>query len=155
MAYLIFAVRTALGALLAIAGALKAHDGPTLSASFVAGYRIVPEPLVAPLAIALPYVEIMLGAYLVVGLFTRVAACIASAQFVVFALAVGSLVVRHIAANCGCFGSALRTPPSWYHVAADLALAVVAATIAWRAPGAFAVDTLLGTSGSARAKAEA
>jgi uncharacterized membrane protein YphA (DoxX/SURF4 family) len=140
MAYLIFALRVGLGALLIVAGVLKAHDGPAATATTIAGYRILPAALVAPLGVALPYVEILLGAYLAAGLFTRVAAGIASAQLFVFAGAVASLVIRNIPADCGCFGSALATPPSWGHVAGDLGLALAALLIAFRAPGAFAVD---------------
>ncbi len=155
MAHLIFALRVLIGGLLVVAGFLKAHDGPTLTATFVAGYRIVPAVLIAPVAVALPYAEILLGGYLVAGLFTRLAAWIASAQFVVFACAVASLVLRHISADCGCFGQAVRTPPSWGHVATDLGFALLSAAIALRAPGSFALDPLLGMGGSPRAKAEA
>ena len=154
MGYVIFALRLAIGGVLLVAGLLKAHDGPTAAAATIAGYRVVPGALVAPLGAALPYVEIVLGAYLVAGLFTRVAAVLASVQFLIFSGAVASLVVRHIAADCGCFGSALPTPPSWGHVAADVLLALAAATIAWRAPGAFAVDRALGTGGAARGNHE-
>ncbi|MDQ2908257.1 MAG: DoxX family protein [Candidatus Eremiobacteraeota bacterium] len=146
MAYLIFALRIALGALLLVAGILKAHDGPAATATSIAGYRVLPPAIVAPLGVVLPYVEIVLGGYLVAGLFTRIAAILTSVQFAVFAGAVGSLVVRHLSADCGCFGSSVPTPPSWGHVAADVVLAAAAATIAWCAPGAFAVDRLLGTS---------
>lgn len=148
MAYVIFAVRVALGALLAVAGLLKAHDGATLTAAAIAAYRIVPAWVVAPLGVALPYLEILLGVYLVAGLFTRVAALVASLQFALFAAAVASLVIRGIAADCGCFGSQVATPPSWAHVAADVALAVFAAGVARYAPGAFAADRLLGTGGT-------
>jgi len=143
MAFLILALRLALGLVLLAAGVLKAHDGPTLTAISIADYRILPAGLVAPFAIGLPYVEILLGGYLIAGLFTRTAAWVASFQFVVFAVAVGSLVVRHIHADCGCFGSGVSTPPSWGHVALDAALAAVSAFVALRAPGAFAVDTRL------------
>ena len=154
MGYLIFAVRVAIGGLLLVAGALKAHDGPTATAATIAGYRVVPGAFVAPLGAALPYGEIVLGAYLVAGLFTRVAATVASVQFVIFAAAVASLVVRHIAADCGCFGSALPTPPSWGHVALDVLFALAAAAIAVGTPGAFAVDRALGMSGTSRTEHE-
>jgi uncharacterized membrane protein YphA (DoxX/SURF4 family) len=147
MAYLIFALRLALGALLIVAGVLKAHDGPALTASSIAAYRLLPSWLVAPLGVALPYLEIVLGGYLAAGLFTRLVAWVAAAQFGVFAVAVGSLVVRHLPADCGCFGSAVPTPPSWGHVAADVLLAVAAAAIARGAPGAFAVDRRLEPGG--------
>jgi uncharacterized membrane protein YphA (DoxX/SURF4 family) len=147
MAYLIFALRLALGGLLIVAGVLKAHDGPAATATSIAGYRILPPSVVAPLGVALPYVEILLGGYLVAGLFTRVAAWVASVQFVVFSFAVASLVVRKIPADCGCFGSGIPTPPSWGHVAGDVALAVAATAVALFAPGAIAVDRRLGTGG--------
>jgi uncharacterized membrane protein YphA (DoxX/SURF4 family) len=140
MAYLIFAARVAIGAVLIVAGVLKAHDGPAATATSIAGYRILPPAIVAPLGVALPYVEIALGGYLVAGLLVRIAASIAAVQFLVFAGAVASLVVRRIPADCGCFGSTVPTPPSWSHVAADVALAAAAAAIAWRAPGALSLD---------------
>ena len=112
---------------------------------------MVPAPLVAPVGVALPYLEIFLGAYLVLGLFTRPVASVVTLQFGVFAVAVASLVVRHIPANCGCFGSSIPTPPSWAHVAADLALAAVAGAIAGFAPGRYALDRTLWSGGSAAA----
>jgi uncharacterized membrane protein YphA (DoxX/SURF4 family) len=147
MAYLIFALRVAIGALLIVAGVLKAHDGFAATATSIAGYRILPPAIVAPLGVALPYVEIILGGYLAAGLFARIAAGIAAVQFAIFAVAVASLVIRNIPADCGCFGSSIPTPPSWWHVAGDVALALAAAAVAARAPGAFAVDRLLGTGG--------
>jgi uncharacterized membrane protein YphA (DoxX/SURF4 family) len=143
LAYLIFALRLALGGLLVVAGALKAHDGPISTAVSIAGYRILPQQLVAPLGIVLPYFEIMLGAYLLAGLFSRIAGWIAALQFAVFAVAVGSLVVRKIPADCGCFGSSVPTPPSWGHVGFDVLLVLGACAIALRPPGAFALDQLL------------
>jgi uncharacterized membrane protein YphA (DoxX/SURF4 family) len=148
VAYPVFVLRVAVGALLIVAGVLKAHDGPTATATSIAAYRILPPAVVAPLGVALPYAEILLGGYLVVGLFTRVAAWVATVQFAIFAIAVASLVVRNIPADCGCFGSSVPTPPSWGHVAGDVALAVVAGAIALFAPGALAVDSRLGDSGS-------
>ncbi len=144
MDYIIFALRLLLGGLLLFAGILKAHDGPAATAAAVAGYRILPAMLVAPLGVALPYFEILLGAYLVGGLFTRIAAYVSAAQFALFSVAVSSLVIRQIPADCGCFGSAIATPPSWGHVAFDLLLTALAFWIGWFAPGALALDRSLG-----------
>jgi putative oxidoreductase len=154
MAYLILALRVALGALLLVAGVLKAHNGAAATAVTIAGYRILPGVLVAPLGIALPYFEIFLGLYLVAGLFTRISGWIAAGQFAIFSVAVASLVIRGIPADCGCFGSALPTPPSWGHVAFDLLLTALAALIALRAPGRFAVDQFLFPSSYFESKSE-
>ncbi len=144
MGYVVFVLRVAIGGLLLVAGILKAHDGPSATASSIAGYRILPPVIVAPLGVALPYAEIVLGGYLGAGLFTRAAALVGSVQFAIFSGAVASLVVRRLPADCGCFGSRIPTPPSWGHVAADVVLTAAAAVIAWHAPGAYAVDRLLG-----------
>jgi uncharacterized membrane protein YphA (DoxX/SURF4 family) len=149
MGGLIFVLRVALGALLLVAGALKAHDGVAQTASTIAGYRILPPFAVAPLALFLPYFEIGLGAYLILGLFTRSSGYIAAAQFAVFAAAVASLVVRGIPANCGCFGAGTNMPPSWGHVAVDLVLAGAAVLVAQRGPGAAALDARLGHGSAA------
>ena len=148
MGLAVLIVRILFGGLLLVAGILKAHDGPSATAATIAGYRILPPLLVAPLGVALPYLEILLGGYLVAGLFTRAAAYAAAAQFLLFAGAVASLVVRQIPANCGCFGSGVNTPPSWGHVAVDVALAAVTFAAGWFAPGRLAVDRWL--SGGAR-----
>ena len=143
MGSLVLVLRVALGGLLIVAGVLKAIDGPDATASTIAGYRILPPFIVAPLGIFLPYFEIGLGAYLVLGLFVRGAAIVAAAQFVIFAGAVASLVIRRIPANCGCFGSGTNTPPSWGHVGVDLILAALTLFVALRGPGALAVDNYL------------
>jgi len=143
MAILITIVRVALGLLLLVAGVLKAHDGAVATAASVAGYRILPPVVVGPIGVALPYLEILLGGYLVLGLFTRIAAWIAAGQFLLFGIAVASLVVRQIPADCGCFGSGVRTPPSWGHVAGDIALALLAYGVVRFGPGVLTADRWL------------
>lgn len=155
MANVTLVLRVALGLLLLVAGVLKAHDGPIATATSIAGYRILPPALVAPLGVALPYAEIVLGGYLALGLFTRIAAWLAAAQFALFSVAVASLVVRNLPADCGCFGSSIPTPPSWGHVAADVALVFAALAVARTAPGALALDDALGTGGTPAARREA
>ena len=138
----IFLIRLLLGGLLLVAGGLKVGH-PVELASAIAGFRLLPPPIVGPLAVALPYVEILLGAYLVAGLFTRVVAAIVALQFVAYAAAIASAVMRHLPANCGCFGPNDVTVADWPHVAFDLALAGLGAFVAYGGPGALAVDRRL------------
>jgi len=135
----VLAARVVLGGLLLATGVLKLGHPVELAAA-IAGFRLLPEPLVGPLALALPYFEMLLGAYLVAGLFVRAAACIAAAQFSLYAAAIASAVLRHIPADCGCFGPNDKAVADWPHVVFDLALAAAALFIAWRAPGYLAVD---------------
>lgn len=138
----ILIARLLLGGLLVVAAALKVGHPEQLAAA-IAGFRLLPAMVVGPLALALPYFELLLGGYLIAGAFVRAAAVVASAQFVVYAGAIASAVVRNIPAQCGCFGPGDAAVADWPHVAFDLALAAVGAFIAWGAPGAFSLDSRL------------
>lgn len=133
------AVRLLLGALFVVAGATKVGHFDDLAAA-IAGFRILPEGVVGPLAVVLPFFEIGLGLYLAAGLFARTAAIISAAQLTIYAGAIASAVVRHIPANCGCFGPQDRATADWPHVFVDLALAAVCLIVARRAPGPFSID---------------
>ncbi len=135
-------LRLLLGGLLVAAGALKAGDPSSLAAN-IAAFRLLPAAIVGPLALALPYLELMLGGYLIVGLFTRVAATLATFEFLSYAAVIASAVVRRIPAGCGCFGPRDTALADWPHVVLDLALAAASAVVAYAAPGAFAVDRIL------------
>lgn len=132
-------LRVILGGMLVVTGALKVGHAPDL-ASAIAGFRLLPAAAIPLIAVLLPFFEIALGAYLVLGLFTRAAAWVACAQFVVYGAAIASAVVRGIPANCGCFGPNDTATADWPHVAFDLLLAALGAFIAMYAPGAFALD---------------
>ena len=133
------AARLILGLILIGAGALKLGHAPALASS-IAGFRLLPSGIIPLLAIALPPLEILLGFYLVVGLFTRITGIVAALLFAIYAVAIASAVVRGIPANCGCFGPSDAATADWPHVGFDLILAALGGFIALRAPGALALD---------------
>lgn len=139
MGTVIFGARILVGGLLVAAAVLKVGHAEQLAAA-IAGFRLLPAFVVGPLALALPYFELLLGGYLIAGLFARTAAMVACAQFVVYAGAIASAVVRNLPAQCGCFGPNDAAVADWPHVAFDLALAAVSAFVAWGAPGAWSLD---------------
>lgn len=138
----VFVIRVLLGGLLLAAGSLKVGHSAELAVS-IAGFRLLPAAIGGPLALALPYVELLLGVYLIAGLFTRIVAALCALQFVLYGGAVASAVVRHIPANCGCFGPNDATVADWPHVAFDLMLVAASLFVAYNAPGALAVDRRL------------
>lgn len=145
MAWLVFTLRLLVGGLLLAAGALKVTHPDALAAA-IAGYRLLPSSVVLPLAIGLPPLELLLGAYLIAGLFTRQASIVTAVMFACYAVAVGSDVVRRIPAPCGCFGPNDASTADWPHVALDALLTLASLAIARGAPGALAVDRLLRSS---------
>jgi uncharacterized membrane protein YphA (DoxX/SURF4 family) len=142
---IVFVLRLVLGGVFLAAGGLKVGHADVF-ASEIAGFQLLPHPLIAPLALLLPFLELMIGVYLVVGLFTRFAAWVAALEMAVFAAAIASAVLRGISTSCGCFGPGDRAMTSWPEVGRDVGFALIAVIIAWRAPGALAVDRRMETS---------
>ena len=136
-------LRVLIGAVFLVAGISKAGHAELFAAE-IAGFRLLPQIVIAPMALALPYLEMMLGGYLIVGLFTRVSAWIAVALLAMFDLAIASAVVRGLTISCGCFGPNDTAVTSWTEVARDAVLVVLAAIVALRAPGMLAVDRRIG-----------
>lgn len=106
-----------------VAGAAKVgqiHDFQVL----VQRYAILPPVLAAPFAAVLPFLEIGIGLYLLVGLFVRGTALVGTLLFAAFLLAQVSALARGISLDCGCFGTISETTVSPLTIARDFALGV-------------------------------
>ncbi len=142
MDVMVFVGRLIVGGLLIVAGGMKIGHAAGLAAA-IAAFRLLPPSVVGPLALALPFIEVLLGLYLLAGLFTRIVATLLAIQFALYAGAIASAVVRHIPASCGCFGPGDTSVADWPHVAFDLILAAGSLVLARAAPGALALDRKL------------
>ncbi len=140
----VLVLRVALGLVFLAAGGLKVGHAEVF-ASEIAGFQLLPHPLIAPLALLLPFLELMIGVYLILGLFTRFAAWFAALEMAVFAAAIASAVIRGISTSCGCFGPSDHATTSWPEVGRDLGFTLMALVIAWQAPGALALDRRMET----------
>lgn len=129
MSYVATIARILLGGILVASGAAKVGQAPALAAS-IASFHLLSSAVIAPMAVILPYFEILLGGYVVLGLFTRIATFIATLQFVLYGSVIASAILRHLPADCGCFGPNDHAVADWPHVAFDFALAALALFLA-------------------------
>ena len=102
--YLLLVFRVALGAVFIYASLHKILD-PMAFAQSIRNYLLLPPALTNLAAITLPWVEMVCGAFLVVGLFPRSAAAVVSALLVVFNAALVISLARGLDIDCGCFQS--------------------------------------------------
>ena len=93
-----------LGAVFLAAGILKVVD-PHAFAVSIARLRIVPMALVGPIAILLPWIEIVGAAALLVPRYREAALKLLLGMLVVFTVALGIGLLRG-GTSCGCFGKA-------------------------------------------------
>ncbi|HEY6235094.1 MAG TPA: MauE/DoxX family redox-associated membrane protein [Candidatus Elarobacter sp.] len=141
----VLVLRVVLGAIFVVAGASKVGHADMFAAQ-IAGFRLLPQTVIAPLALGLPFLEVMLGGYLILGLFTRASAWVAVALLAAFDGAIASAVVRGMSVSCGCFGPNDATVTTWAEVARDAIFVLLAVIVALRAPGALALDRRIGNT---------
>jgi putative oxidoreductase len=92
----------ALGLLFVVASLPKLADPPSF-AHMIYNYRILPGGLVNLLALVLPWVELLAGVALLLGLWTRASAALIGLLLVVFIAAISFNLLRGNAIDCGCF----------------------------------------------------
>jgi hypothetical protein len=79
--------------------------------------------MINPLAICLPWIEVLAGASLLVGIMISGGALVASGMLAVFAVAIVVSLIRGLDIACGCFStSAAAEPITWLYVVRDLIL---------------------------------
>lgn len=136
--------RGILGGVFLVAGATKVPDPGSLAASIPSYELALPEWFVTFSAYLLPYVEVLLGLYLLAGLFTRTAAWTTNALMLVFILALVQGAARGLEIDCGCFGSATGDSSKlWLDAARDLGLLALGLHIALFSADRFSVDAML------------
>lgn len=95
---------------------------PHSFASSIRTYQMVPASLVFPMAVYLPWLELVVGIVLVVGFWRREAIGLGLGLSVMFLLANALALARGLEVDCGCFGSG-------YHGSAAQELVVAVALL--------------------------
>lgn len=112
-------LRLALGAIFIYAAVGKIAD-PGRFAGDIAAYRLLPVFTVNILALVLPYVEILTGLGLVIGIWVDAAGAIASALLTIFLIAALSAMARGLNIECGCFTLSGAGKVGWDLIARDI-----------------------------------
>jgi uncharacterized membrane protein YphA (DoxX/SURF4 family) len=101
--YLQFAFRLLVGGVFIWGGILKVIE-PLEFAQDISNYRVFPLWMSFFLALVLPWMELICGAFLVIGLFRRSSSFLISLFLVAFLVLIVSTIIRGIDIDCGCFG---------------------------------------------------
>jgi putative oxidoreductase len=142
--YATLASRVLLGGVFLVGGATKMPNPGSLAASIRSYELTLPEWFVSLSAHALPYLEVMLGLYLLAGLFTRAAAWATNGLTLLFLLALLQGALRGLEIDCGCFGSSAgETSNLWLAAARDVGLLTLGLHVTLAPLGRFSVDALL------------
>ena len=98
-------VRLILGVTFVLAALPKIGDPPSLAKAIWA-YQLVPALVLNPMALVLPWLELVCGLALLAGIWVRAAALWVGALLLAFSLALAVNLAQHRPIDCGCFGAA-------------------------------------------------
>jgi hypothetical protein len=129
---LLLASRFVLGMVFIVAAVPKIAQ-PEIFAASIEAYEILPVAAVNLAAIAVPWIELLCGVFLIGGARIRPSAALLGAMLLVFIVAIASAIIRGLNINCGCFGGA-GSPVGWGKVVEDVALLVPAWLLLRRGP---------------------
>jgi len=113
--YFFLSARLLLGAVF-IAASIDKIAHPAEFAGIVSNYRILPGHMVNAVAIVLPWLEAILGLFLLCGWWPAGAVGLADLLLLVFLIALAQAVARGIDLHCGCFSTKTAGSPQtmWY-----------------------------------------
>jgi len=104
---------------------------PELFAEAVYNYQLSPEVAVNLVALWLPWLELLSGALLVLGVWVRGSSLILSALMLVFLAALGINLARGLDVHCGCFTTQGSDPLTIFTLFRDSLFLVLALFLFW------------------------
>jgi putative oxidoreductase len=130
-------VQIALGAIFIVAALPKIQDPPSF-AHMIYNYRLLPAGLINISALLMPWVEIVAGLLLVLGIWVKPARNVVAALLVVFMIAISINLFRGNAVDCGCFNVAdanktwdERIRDMWMVILRDTGMLLMVAQLWW------------------------
>lgn len=121
--YFLLLVRLVLGFIFVYASIEKISQ-PEEFARAVANYHLLPTPAVNLAAIILPWVELLLGLFLILGLLMRGSSLLLISLLGLFTIAIAISLARGLDISCGCFGTSSARKVGWSALGEDLAMLV-------------------------------
>jgi uncharacterized membrane protein YphA (DoxX/SURF4 family) len=108
---------------------------PAGFAEAIRNYQLLPEALVTPAALLLPWVELVCGICLLVNRWTRGAALLITILMLIFTIALGINMARGMDISCGCFTLDQHAPAGmWRYMVRDCLLLGISAGILFFRP---------------------
>lgn len=122
-------VRLVLGGIFIFAALPKIAD-PDAFAKSISHYHLIPTAGLNFMALLMPWIELLTGIFLIIGVRIKATSAIIGSMLVVFLIAIISAIVRGYNIDCGCFAqtsassAATASKVGWLKVGEDAAMLI-------------------------------
>lgn len=107
--------------------ALDKIANPDAFAHSIMNYNMVPLSMVNLMALILPWLELLAGTALVLGIWVRASAAVSGALLLVFIGAISAAMIQGLNINCGCFSQTGEgTKVGWPKVLENTGMTILA-----------------------------
>jgi uncharacterized membrane protein YphA (DoxX/SURF4 family) len=121
----ILLLRVLLGSIFIISGLDKIADMNAFIHS-IANYQLVGTEIATLVATILPWLEILCGLGLILGIYPRASAFIITFMLIIFTVLVGSAMIRGLDISCGCFSQDSSVAKiGWTKIVENLAMILI------------------------------
>ena len=135
--------RLALGIIFLIACSDKLIH-PRWFVEILENYKLLPKGLLPFFAITLPWVELMVGILLLLGVFVEATAIISTGLLLVFFSAILITIIRGMVIECGCFGILEGEDAlGWHTLFRDMFFLIFSIQLMFRYKPGFSLDKVL------------
>lgn len=146
---ILLALRLFLGGVFLLAALVKLKD-PQQFAFAINAYQVLPtgaKHLVPLATFVVPWLELIAGLLLLLGLWGRAAALVAASLMALFTAAVASVILRDMSITCGCFGKlkgpfGCEGPIGPCKLAENATLLLAGLVLTFAGPGRLSVEAL-------------
>lgn len=135
-------MRLILGGVFLWAGIVKIPNIEFFSYT-VRAYHLLPEFLILPVTILVPWLECVIGLCLILGFWTQASTLIASGLLIAFAGALGTKIYQGVNMSCGCFGFGTERGSLEWVLWQDVLLLSFPLVLFWKQKIPFSLDGYL------------
>ncbi len=132
-------VRVFIGGYFVVAAIPKIIE-PLAFATSIMHYGLAPSWSVNAAALVLPWLELIAGIGLIIGVRTKLQAALCGGMLVLFTAAVAYAVVLGLKIDCGCFGSSGGDEVSWIKVLKNSAMILGCVYLWWSPRSILSID---------------
>jgi putative oxidoreductase len=126
--YFLLVLRLVIGFVFIYASIWKIAS-PEEFARSIENYRVMPLFSINIIALFMPWLELIIGLFIIFGIMIRATSMILIINMFAFCLLILSAIIRNLDTDCGCFSSAGSNPVGWLKFFEDLGLMLIASII--------------------------